>query len=229
MASLKNATTFSGLGYLALGRPIFIVRTLFALKPTSTLRRRTTVLISSPAQTSNTSVNATSVTTSAPRKRFRRVEPPELRPSFNQPAKSGVEICNAGTRPKTTPVRSDAESVNRTVRVSIEMLSKTGLICEATEPIALVPQTARSNPTPPPSTARIKLSVRSCCMSRRRPAPIAARIVISLYLAVARANNRLATFAHATSRTKTTAPKMSHNVRFSPPTVSSVIEITVAL
>ena len=43
-------------------------------------------------------------------------------------------------------------------------------------------------------------------MMRPRPAPIAARMAISRRLPMARASRRLATFAHAISRTKLTAP-----------------------
>ena len=56
--------------------------------------------------------------------------------------------------------------------------------------------------TSPSST----LSVSSCRTIRPRPAPMAARTDISRARAVARASNRLATFAHAISRTSVTAP-----------------------
>src|SRR5437773_6800411 len=48
-------------------------------------------------------------------------------------------------------------------------------------------------------------------MIRPRPAPIAARMAISRRLPTARANRRLATFAHAISRTKLTAPTRTSN------------------
>src|SRR6266536_5212523 len=85
-----------------------------------------------------------------------------------------------------------------------------------------------NNPIPPPKRANNILSVNNCLISCTLPAPIAARIVISLYLLVSRANKRLATFAQATSRTKITDPKTSHNVRRAFPTVSSVRETTFA-
>ena len=58
----------------------------------------------------------------------------------------------------------------------------------------------------PPITDSVTLSVNSCRTMRPRPAPIAARSAISRLRAVARTSRRLATFAHAISSTKPTAP-----------------------
>ena len=49
-------------------------------------------------------------------------------------------------------------------------------------------------------------------MMRPRPAPIAARIAISRRRPVARTSSRLATFAHAMSSTKLTAPSRTSSV-----------------
>src|SRR5689334_2946895 len=122
---------FSGLGYLIPGKPIFIVRTLLALNPVSTLRSRITVRINKPAQTKSTNVRATSAMTSVLRSRLRVEDPPALRPSFNQRARLGFESGRAGARPNKIPVITDAMTVNNNVGVSIEMLLNAGLIRDA--------------------------------------------------------------------------------------------------
>ena len=56
-------------------------------------------------------------------------------------------------------------------------------------------------PTNPPKDARIRLSVNSSRMSRKRPAPIANRMAISRVRAPARLRRSPATLVQATSRT----------------------------
>ena len=71
-----------------------------------------------------------------------------------------------------------------------------------------------SKPTPPPSAASNTLSVRNCRVSRERLAPSARRKAISFCRTAARARSRLATFAHAISRTNPTAPSKNEQGRF---------------
>ena len=68
-----------------------------------------------------------------------------------------------------------------------------------------------TSPIPPPIAESMTLSVSNWRMIRPRPAPMAARIVISRLRTVARTSSRFATFAHAISRTKLTAPSNTHN------------------
>ena len=70
---------------------------------------------------------------------------------------------------------------------------------------ARMPSTPSASPMTPPITDSSTLSVSSCRMMRPRPAPIAARSATSRLRAVARTSSRLATLAHAISRTKATA------------------------
>ena len=69
-----------------------------------------------------------------------------------------------------------------------------------------VPQKARIRPKPQPTRDRSMFSVRSWPIRRPRPAPVAARSASSFWRAVPAASRRLATFAHAISSTKLTAP-----------------------
>ena len=69
-----------------------------------------------------------------------------------------------------------------------------------------MPAHPTASPTSPPASDSTTLSVSSCRMIRPREPPIAARIAISRRRPVARTSSRFATFAHAMSSTKLTAP-----------------------
>ena len=80
-----------------------------------------------------------------------------------------------------------------------------------------LPHDAISRPMAPPAIASMALSVSSCRMRRRRPAPSAARIAISDCRDAARASIRFATLAQAISSTRPTAPSSTSSaVRVSP-------------
>ena len=66
-------------------------------------------------------------------------------------------------------------------------------------------QRARNTPTTPPTNESRMLSVRSCRIKRKRFAPIARRIAISLRRSVARASIKPARFVQVTSKTRPTA------------------------
>ena len=63
-----------------------------------------------------------------------------------------------------------------------------------------------------PATASTSVSASSCKMVRRRPAPSAVLIAISLVRRAVRASSRFATFAHAIRSTPNTAPSISSNI-----------------
>ena len=65
---------------------------------------------------------------------------------------------------------------------------------------------ASAVPTAPAASASSRLSVSNCCTSRPRPAPSAARTVISRCRAAALESIRFETFAHAISSSTDTAP-----------------------
>ena len=98
-------------------------------------------------------------------------------------------IETARTRPSTMPAR----------RIGIPRggISRTR---------ALRNHNAASSPPVAANAARMRLSTRSCIASRRPPAPIASRIVISCRRAKERTSRRLPTFAHAMSRRTVARP-----------------------
>ena len=73
------------------------------------------------------------------------------------------------------------------------------------------PHIESTSPAAPPMQATSALSVMSWRMMRARPAPSAARTPISCPRVDARMSSRFATFAHAISRTKETAPLKIHS------------------
>ena len=86
---------------------------------------------------------------------------------------------------------------------------------------ARTPHQASSSPNAPPRAASVTLSVSIWRISRARVAPTAARMAISRSRTVARASSRLATFTHAISSTKPTAPARISRVGRALPTRSS--------
>ncbi len=86
---------------------------------------------------------------------------------------------------------------------------------------AWIAQRATMTPSTPPIIESARLSVRSWRISRRRPAPSAARSDISRLRETARASWRLATFAHAMSSTTPTNPSRISSDARTGPTVTS--------
>ena len=85
---------------------------------------------------------------------------------------------------------------------------------------ARMPSVPKRRPSTPPASESSTLSVSSCRMMRPRPAPIAARTAISRLRPVARTSSRFATFAHAMSSTRPTAPSRIHSVVWTSRTIS---------
>ena len=82
-------------------------------------------------------------------------------------------------------------------------------------------QKASKQPSTPPKSASIRLSVSSCPISLARLAPNAARTAISFSLTVMRTSNRLAMLAHVMRRTSTTVASSNHSIaRYFPTTLS---------
>ena len=73
----------------------------------------------------------------------------------------------------------------------------------------------------PPATDSSRFSVRSCFISRPRPAPAAARRASSFCLPTPATSSRLATFAQPMSRTKPTVPTRKVSTRSVPPNSAS--------
>ena len=107
--------------------------------------------------------------------------------------------------------RTQAESKTR--RLGGVMKLSGGSICGMMSARRRMAQGAIASPSAPPASERRALSIRSCRMIRPRPAPRASRIATSFCRAVERAIIRLATFAHAISRTSPTIPITAHSRR----------------
>ena len=91
-----------------------------------------------------------------------------------------------------------------------------------------IPQIAMSNPAKPPSAPSKILSTSNCLMMCQRPAPSAARMLISRLRESERASSRFATFTQATSRTQ---PAIAHNMNNAErvlPTIELISEMTFA-
>ena len=187
------------------------VSTLCDSNPGFTARNFMNERISSEAPTSSTSASATSTTTRIERVLFWRKPLPD-RPllSLSVRLRSTRDAWSAGNRPKTTPVTSDTAMVNATTRQSAVTPEPSapmrGMLPGFTASSARMPVTPRASPSVPPTADNITFSVSSWRTIRPRPAPIAARMAISRFLAVARTSSRFATLAHAISSTKLTAP-----------------------
>ena len=69
-------------------------------------------------------------------------------------------------------------------------------------------------PKKPPRHDKMTLSVNNCWITRQRLAPTAVRMANSFCRTEARANKRFATFAHAISRTRPTAPNKIKSAGF---------------
>ena len=88
---------------------------------------------------------------------------------------------------------------------------------------AWMPHAASSRPAAPLAAASTRLSVSICLISRRRPAPSAARIASSFCREAARVSRRLATLAQAMRRTNATVAKRINSGCRTSPTISSCI------
>ena len=165
---------------------------------------------------------AISATTSELRIRLPRTLPLSDRPlSFSASLRLNRVACSAGTTPNSTPVRSDAPSVNSRTGTLMPTLLILGMPPGFRLTSSSRPHNASRDPSAPPTTASKTLSVRSWRATRHLPAPSAARIAISRSRAVVRASIRLATFAHAISKTNPTVPSSTSSAGRVLPTMRS--------
>jgi hypothetical protein len=164
---------------------------------------------SSIAATRSRTANADSMTRRPSRSRRARtpLNPPAVAPSppCSDSARLKRAPRSAGASPESTAVTSVAAAVNAMARASMRTPSSRGKSWAATAGAMATRADASPSPRRPPSDDKTALSVKSCRASRARLAPIAARTVSSRCLATPLESDRLATFAHAMSRTQATA------------------------
>ena len=178
----------------------------------------------SPAPTSRTTARATSETTKA----FRSRRVPALAPSWRAPSlseswTSGREPARAGARPQAAAVSSDTSAVKPRTGALRRTGPSPARFAGERATRSWTPQRASRRPSAPPQSASSRFSVMSCHRTCAREAPSAVRIAISRTREVPRASSRLATFAHAISRTNATAPKRTRRIGRISPAISSWI------
>ena len=162
--------------------------------------------------------------TRSPRSRCRpRASVTVLPLSFSDSFRRVREICSAGARPNSTPLRSDASAVKANTPRSILISFSRGRFPGSSAGSASTPHCASSRPKAPPSAASTRLSVRSCRTRHQREAPSAARTAISFSRVAARDRSRLATLAIAISSTNPTATISISSAGRTSPTMNSFI------
>ena len=133
------------------------------------------------------------------------------------------EALQAGTRPNSRPVRIEMPKVKASTGVSTCMCCSMGNMSGTMLRSRRTPHTASASPSAPPPSASTRLSVNNCRMRRRRPAPKAPRMAISLSRVAARARSRLARLAQAISNSTPTAPsRISSTGRMRPANISAM-------
>ncbi len=182
------------------------------------MRRRSEPTRSVPP-TTRTMAKAISPTTSTLRRRMPGGCSP-LRSRRPSPMRART-TCSTGARPKSRPVTSATASPKARTRPSTATSAARGTDGGAKRWKSATEPQASAAPRAPAARAVTRLSVRSCRTTRARPAPSAARTAISRPRSVARISERLATLAHATSRSRPTAARNGSSVWPNSPTVRS--------
>ena len=109
--------------------------------------------------------------------------------------------------PKAMPVITQVQKVKSRTRPSTTIPVAFGNQIGADTLKTLTPRKEKTSPATPPTRESNTLSVSICRIKLLWFAPKATRTPISLRRPSPRTSNRLATLAHAISRTKPTAPK----------------------
>ena len=129
--------------------------------------------------------------------------------SFMMPATSLRVARRAGMMPAMSVDRHARAATKPITTGSRVATSQSGVSCVASPALKKsMPTLATTRPTAAPASASTSVSASSCMTVRRRLAPSAVRIAISLPRATVRASSRLATFAHAMRSTPNTAPSI---------------------
>ena len=193
--------------YLSPVKRTSAVRRCSGLNPGVVRRIRTTVLIISPAQVSNTSARAISVTTNVFLVRWRETVA-VLRPASRKHSLTSLFTARkAGIIPKAIPVSTQVPKVNSKTRPSTTVPAAFGNQIGADTLKTLTPRNAKTSPAIPPTRESNTLSVSIWQTKILRFAPNATRTPISFRRPSPRTSSRLATLAHAINKTSPTAPK----------------------
>ena len=166
-------------------------------------------MIERPEATSRPHDTAISATTSARLSRPTRSPDEPRDSSFSTSFTSWRDAWSAGSSPEATVATSVRPAVkSSTVGSSRMSIQKGGCVFTIDRLNSAIPACARARPKTVPATASTNDSVSRRAIRRRRLAPSAVRMAISLVRTAVRAMSRLATFAHAMSITPNTAPSI---------------------
>ena len=127
---------------------------------------------------------------------------PTRPPGRSTDIRSGRDARNAGITPSAQVATSISSSVKPRTVVSIETVSNRGSPTGATSSSTRMPNAASASPARAPIAESSSDSARACRARTTLLPPSAARTACSLSRCDARTSMRLATFAHAMSRTK---------------------------
>ena len=125
-------------------------------------------------------------------------------PCFSALTMSGFDPLHAGKAPKTSAAATATDNANAKTRAS--GAKPTATVSGRTDGSSRAVQNVNTYATTPPPTAMMRLSVKSCRITRPRFAPIATRTPISRTRAEPRTRSRFARLAQVMSKTRTTAP-----------------------
>ncbi len=139
---------------------------------------------------------------------MRRLEVPSdssLRISFTL----APDALRAGRIPASTAATSTSAIVNSSAAPSMRNAVQNGRsACASAPSIRRTPTQAITSPIAAPTAASANVSDRNCSTMRRRLAPSAERIAISLLRTETRASSRLATLTQAMTSTRKTVATM---------------------
>ena len=183
--------------------------TFVTSNPPGTLCRRIKLSTSNPALASKTIARTISTTTSAARVRCAlALSLPPRGASLSDTARFERDARHAGNKLEVIPTPRLATAVTTRTRGSGDISSMRGMLGRNAFSESML-QIATTNPARPPRTLSKVLSPSNCSIIRQRPAPSAARILISRLRESERASNRFATLTQATSSTQ---PAIAHNI-----------------
>lgn len=176
--------------------------------PRSSRCRFWKLLMNRLAPESRTTLTAICATTRNPRIRV-------CAPEFAVRAERAIErgLSRAGTTPHIAAHTSASRTAKPIIRRSGCASARNGTPDGEIEIKTRNKISASTHPAAAPATANSSASTSTCRMIRNRVAPSAERTASSRSLAAPRAENRLATLAHAISITASAAPSNTHAAR----------------
>ena len=159
---LRGSVVNVGVGIVGIRKPGLDCHDSVGLKPSCTLNKSQKLRSRSPAATISTRESANSPITRTWRKRERRREPLEPRPSCRSVVfKSRRLVSHAGASPKMVPAATETTMANASTPQLMDMSLRCGRLSGTNCSRNFLAQKRTAKPVMPPSTKSSKLSVRS--------------------------------------------------------------------